>query len=375
MTVTWSAVSGATGYVLQLGKMEEDEVVGYDDFPTTGLSYTVTNLHSITRYYYRVKSKNAAGEGSPSPVASLVTKAPPPPQVAPPKPTSGQWDVRHSNGKMQFKLTSLPTVTPAVSQVQAILETGEPPNNNLVTHLMGTGLNSWVTVLSSGDAKWRTGSWAAQIRFKNSVGYSPYSTGKSITVPIPPPPPSKPIVAPSNVQASATHNSVTVTWNAVSGATGYDMQLGVMEEDDEIGYANYPTTGLTYTVGNVKSNTRHYYRVRARNSAGNGPWSAEASIVTKSPPAPPKPPTPPPPVTHVWSHSSYTGCGPGRKQIQACSNGHSRHTRTVNASEPLIWYDWEYTGRTHYDDADGKLYKEQRRTSHCGDTETRWVAS
>ena len=111
------------------------------------------------------------------------------PSTAPPKPTSGQWDVRHSNGKIQFKVTSLPTVTPAVSQARAMLEAGQPPNLTTLTKPIGITLNTWVTALSSGDAKWRTGSWAAHIRFENSAGNSPYSASKAVTVPTPTPPP------------------------------------------------------------------------------------------------------------------------------------------------------------------------------------------
>ncbi len=204
---------------------------------------------------------------------------------------------------------------------------------------------------------------------------APTPKPKKPAKPTPPPttPKPTPAPAPTTITASSTTNSVTVTWSAVTGATGYVLQLGKMEEDEVVGYDDFPTTGLSYTVTNLHSTTRYYYRVKSKNAAGEGSPSPVASLLTKTPP--PKPTPKPPPVTHVWSHSSYTGCGPNRKEIQACSNGHSRHTRTVSASDPLIWYDWEYTGRTHYDDADGKLYKEQRRTSHCGDTETRWVAS
>ena len=100
---------------------------------------------------------------------------------------SGTFGTR--SNKIQVKVTSMPTVNPAVSQVRAYLEAGQPPNLTTVTEAIGTSLNSWVTVLSSSDTQWQTGNWAAHIRFENSVGNSSYSTGKSATVPTPPPPP------------------------------------------------------------------------------------------------------------------------------------------------------------------------------------------
>ena len=115
--------------------------------------------------------------------------APPLPQEAPPTPSSSQWDVRYSSNKIQVKVTSLPTVNPAISEVRAYLEAGQPPNLTTVTEAIGTSLNSWVTVLSSSDSQWQTGNWVVHIRFENSNGNSAYSDGKSATVPTPVSPP------------------------------------------------------------------------------------------------------------------------------------------------------------------------------------------
>ena len=129
-------------------------------------------------------------------------------------------------------------------------------------------------------------------------------------------------------------------------ATGYDMPVGVIDEGDLIGYASYSTTNLSYKVSNLASNTRHYYRVRAKNDDGEGPWSTVKSLLTSSPPPPPPPPPPPSP-THIWtwvSPAEYTGCGPSRKRRQECSNGHARHTKLVSASEPYEWGSWSNVG-------------------------------
>ena len=48
-------------------------------------------------------------------------------------------------------------------------------------------------------------------------------------------------------------------------------------------------------------------------------------------------PPPPPVVTHRWRFDEYTGCGPNRKKVEACSNGHPRHTRRRSASELYRW--------------------------------------
>ena len=249
-------------------------------------------------------------------------------------------------------------------------------------------------------------------------------------VPIQDPPP-PPLPPPSNVTASATHNSVTVSWDTVQGATGYVLQLGELEEDEEIGYVNYTTTQLTHTVGNLKSRTRYYYRVKSKNAGGEGSPSAVASLVTSAPP--------PPPVTHSYrdiTPAVYSGCGPNRRRKQECVRLGHEDTRWRSASEPLRWGDWRnvgspqlisgtckqrkerswtrsqrqqsrshcegtkfqsvtttgtefnydsvsetwgswsYTGGTDYDDIEDVIYYEQERfSSPCGRRQTKWVTT
>ena len=65
-------------------------------------------------------------------------------------------------------------------------------------------------------------------------------------------------------------------------------------------------------------------------------WVSASRVDTRWVPYTPPPP-PPPVVTHSWTHVRYEGCGPTRDKVEACSNGHARHTRTVDAPEPYRW--------------------------------------
>ena len=224
------------------------------------------------------------------PVSEVETRwvpgTPPPPPVIPPKPTNDQWNVRRSTDGIYANVVSLPTVSPAISEVQVRLQI----DTTTVTATLGTTLdNSYDKVLADDSSNWQTGEWSVSIRFRNNNGYGPYSdaktvlvanwvptgrtrnrtetdwvdTGRTQTDPVedfdekeqrrlvtyeqeeelrpnpynepnrwvlirefkyrwvriqdPPPPPLPP---PSNVTASATHNSVTVSWDTVQGAKG-----------------------------------------------------------------------------------------------------------------------------------------------------------
>lgn len=77
---------------------------------------------------------------------------------------------------------------------------------------------------------------------------------------------------PMNISAMASNQSITLIWDAVPDAVGYDIELdGIVVENDNI---------TTYVHNNLQPNTRHTYRVRARNEAIEGEWSSPITITT-----------------------------------------------------------------------------------------------
>jgi hypothetical protein len=71
---------------------------------------------------------------------------------------------------------------------------------------------------------------------------------------------------PGNVVVSSAVNSIIVTWDEVTGATGYDIEV--------YGTAIDNGTKTTYTHTGLNPNLQQTYRVRAKNSSGAGKWSA-----------------------------------------------------------------------------------------------------
>ena len=77
--------------------------------------------------------------------------------------------------------------------------------------------------------------------------------------------------SPANIIATATDKTITVSWDAVNGAIGYDIEADGVVIDN--------ATATTYTHRNLNPGTPHKYRVRAKNAGGHSNWSAE---ITKS---------------------------------------------------------------------------------------------
>ena len=87
--------------------------------------------------------------------------------------------------------------------------------------------------------------------------------------------------APTGVTATAlSSSSISVTWNAVSGADSYKVYYEKGSSDDKIlaGTAN----GTSYTHTGLDANTTYYYYIKAVNSAGESGYSSASSAKTPS---------------------------------------------------------------------------------------------
>jgi len=104
----------------------------------------------------------------------------------------------------------------------------------------------------------------------------------------PAPPPTPPATAPQNLAASfgTDRERITLTWSPVEGATYYEVQRGGAREGPwgTLGSANMPS--LTDTVGEANEGRWFWYRVRACNAAGCGPWSEPVRGYAGRPPKP-----------------------------------------------------------------------------------------
>jgi len=100
--------------------------------------------------------------------------------------------------------------------------------------------------------------------------------------------------APANVEASAADGRVTVSWDPVADATGYDLYQASVPGVTKEGFAGMPDgaryadVASPYTVSGLTNGKAYYFRVTVRNAAGESDVSAEVSATpTGAPGAPP----------------------------------------------------------------------------------------
>jgi len=88
--------------------------------------------------------------------------------------------------------------------------------------------------------------------------------------------------APDNLSASGANNTITLTWNSVSGATSYTLYWDNVSGIDNSDTPINSITNDNYTHSNMDNGSIYYYKVAAVNSSGTGTLSSVASALLSS---------------------------------------------------------------------------------------------
>ena len=241
VTVSWSAVSGATSYQVFRGSTLIAS--------PTGTSVTDSGLAASTAYSYTVKAVNTGGTSTASPALAVTTSAATP--TTPDAPT----------GLAASGLTAT-TVTLTWNAVAGAA--------SYDVYYNGSWIN-WSTTPSitlTGLVAGSTHSFQVLTKVSASV-YSARSTALAVTMPSTVTVPAAPTGLASS---SVSMTSATISWTAVSGATGYQVYRGSTLVGSPSA-ATYGDSGLT-------ASTAYSYTVKATNSAGASPASAALAVTT-----------------------------------------------------------------------------------------------
>ncbi len=88
--------------------------------------------------------------------------------------------------------------------------------------------------------------------------------------------------APNNLSASGANNTITLTWNSVSGASSYNLFWDNVSSINNTDTTITSITNDNYTHINLDNGSTYYYKVAAVNDNGTGSLSSEASAVLSS---------------------------------------------------------------------------------------------
>ncbi|MCX6878404.1 MAG: DUF6288 domain-containing protein [Verrucomicrobia bacterium] len=151
--------------------------------------------------------------------------------------------------------------------------TGSTPAGNVTFHadatLMGTSALNGLSQASFTTNSLALGSYAITARYAGDPANDPSTSAVlPIRIVVPPAPP-------TNLVATPGSNTVGLTWNASSGASGYNVKRATVTGGP---YTTLGTaSGTSYSDGTASNGTTYYYVVAATNGAGESTNSGQAS--------------------------------------------------------------------------------------------------
>ena len=249
VTLNWSAVPGAVGYVVEVATASGGPYTLIAS--VTELTYVDTGLNAGTTYYFTVQATNSGGSSAVSDVASATTALAPPASLT------------ATPGNTQITLT-WPAVTGATSYVlQRSGVTGGP----YTTIGTPTGPSYTDNGLTNGTPYFYV------VAANNAAG--PGATSEEATAT----PTSTVPIAPLGLTASGSNSAIILKWTASAGATGYIVyRSGVTGGPYSVVASGIDAT--TYTDSGLSGSTTYYYVVVATDSGGASAYSAEVSATT-----------------------------------------------------------------------------------------------
>jgi fibronectin type 3 domain-containing protein/DNA-binding protein YbaB len=256
VTITWCAVSGATGYNIYWattpGVTKGSNLLANKTSP-----YVHTGLTNGTKYYYRVSAVNAGGESLLSIEVNTMPQIPAPsaPTCVTATPGNAQvtvaWNAAAGATSYNLYYATSPGVTISSSKIQGV-----------ASPYLHTGRTNGTR-------------YYYRVSAVNAGGESPLSTEVNAMPQIPAP------GAPTGVTATAGNAQVTVTWTAVSGATSYNLYYA-MSPGVTIASSKVPGAASPYVQTGRTNGTTYYYRVSAVNAGGESALSSEVNATPQS---------------------------------------------------------------------------------------------
>ena len=240
--VTWSAATSATAYVLQrctgAGCTSGWTTVTTVPAPTT--TFSDSGLAVNTTYGYRVLARNGSGDSTASTTAYALTY--PAVAAAPTFSAIGATSVT----------VSWPSVTGATAYRLYRTGVGTPLYDGPATSFTVTGLSAGT-------------SYTFNVASGNASGYNAVGPSAStITLP----------AAPTGLAETHTDTTVTLSWAATTGASGYKVYAGGVLKATVTGSTSTTITGLSPA-------TAYSLTVTGTNASGEGAASAPLAVTTR----------------------------------------------------------------------------------------------
>lgn len=255
-TLSWGVVSGAISYTLQYATNEAFTSPNEITMITENTRTITTSLSYATKYYWRVKAVNADGESIWSNSRSFTTELAPPTLTSP---------VNNATG---IGVTTTVSWSSSVSGAEYdVMYAKDSDFSVSVTTVQSTETSIELSLHPYTQYWWK-------VRVRTGENESQYSTVRTFTTL------ATPYAATPMNNTTATATTLNLMWNAVTGATSYEIKFGTAS--DLAGASVYTTSNAWYNVAGLTNFTSYYWSVRAKNANNEySEWSSIAQFRTK----------------------------------------------------------------------------------------------
>jgi subtilisin family serine protease len=262
LTLDWTNVPGATGYVVQVS-LNGDFSSFVVNQSTASSEYAVSGLNTNTQYYWRVKATNDDDISPWSSVRNFTTLIPTlsaPTLVSPANNATGQ------NTSLTLDWNNVTGATGYVVQVSlsSSFSTYVLNQSTASSQYSVTGLNTntpyyWRVQATNDDTE---SAWSSVRNFTTLV--------PTLSAPT--------LVSPAN-NATDQNTSLTLDWDNVTGASGYVVQVSQSASFTSF-VVNESTTSSQYAVSGLSTSTQYFWRVKATNDDTESSWSSVWNFTT-----------------------------------------------------------------------------------------------
>jgi hypothetical protein len=299
--LTWTApAAGSLPFTYELVVTTDDALtnVAAAAPSVTTTSWAVDKpLTNSQRYFWRVRASNTAGAGPWSNTYQFTCQSATTPDAAPELP-GAPTPAGPTNGATGVTVSSpvLTWTAPAAGTplfTYAVVVAVDDALTNVIAAATGLTTTAWAVDLALANSQryyWR-------VRANNVAGAGPWSSTYQFTCEAAASPdagptlPGAPILAtPDNGATGVTVSSPALTWTAPATGTPSLTYAVVVAVDDALTNVIAAATELTTTSWAVDltlaKGQRYYWRVRASNAAGTGPWSGTYQFTCQAAPTP-----------------------------------------------------------------------------------------
>ncbi len=267
-TLNWNALTNASSYTLQVSENNSFTSFVYNQTNLTNLSQQISGLNYFTIYYWRVNAINYYGTSGWSSTWSFTALG-----------TAPQAPVLLTPINSAVNISLSPTLgwnssTYATSYTLQISE-----NNSFTSFIFNQSGLTTTNRSISGLNNWTKYYW--RVNAMNTYGTSSWSEIWSYTTILATPMLSLPVNGAMSIPILPT-----LSWNAVSGATAYSLQVSLTNNFSSFVYNQSGLTSTNQQISGLNHTSIYYWRVSATNSFGTSNWANYWSFATQSLKAP-----------------------------------------------------------------------------------------